>query len=152
MPRNMYLVGHSCSTHMLSSIILDTTSTTPSLTPSAELLSSIQGAILSEGIYDIDLLLASFPSYRDAFIAPSFGPLGSYREFSVLRELRDGASHIKWLIIHSKGDTLIDVRQSEGMYQHLCRIYADAGRPIDRFVTTSLDELVEGHDEIFVDK
>jgi len=150
-PGSMYLVGHSCSAHMLSSIILDTTSTTPSLTPSAGLSSSIQGVILSEGIYDLDLLVASFPSYIDAFIATAFGYTGPYPELSVLRPLREGASHIRWLIIHSKGDELVDVQQSERMHEHLQRVYTDAGLSATQLVKANLDELVEPHDGIFVD-
>lgn len=107
--------------------------------------------ILSEGIYDLDLLVASFPSYIDDFIATAFGSTGPYSALSVLRPLREGASHIKWLIIHSKGDKLVDMQQSERMHEHLQRVYTDAGLSATQFVKANLDELVEDHDDIFVD-
>ncbi len=88
--------------------------------PSPVVLRAIQGVILSEGIYNIDALLQSFPTYRDWFIADAFGDLSNYNQHSVTSmPLREGASHIDWIIIHSRGDTLVDIRQSEGMYEHL---------------------------------
>jgi len=77
---------------------------------------------MSEGIYDMDLLLEHFPAYRDWFIEPAFGPHESFVQFSTTRlSLRN--STIRWLIIHSKGDTLVNMAQSKAMYQRLCELY-----------------------------
>lgn len=110
----LYLIGHSCSAHMLGSIFLDS----PLFVPSQQLLHSVQAIILSEGLYDLDLLLQKFPNYRQWFIEPAFGSHASYAEFSVTK-LPPRTSAIKWLIIHSKGDTLVDMTQSLEMYRHL---------------------------------
>ncbi|KAG5653963.1 hypothetical protein H0H81_008831 [Sphagnurus paluster] len=118
-PAHLYLMGHSCSAHMLTSIFLDSSSITPSLTPTASLCDAVKAITLSEGIYDLELLLSDFPNYREWFIAPTFGRRGSYAPFSTTT-FPLIATHIKWLIIHSSGDTLINTSQSERMYHHLC--------------------------------
>ncbi|KAG5727651.1 putative kynurenine formamidase [Termitomyces sp. T112] len=123
-PHCLYLIGHSCSTHMLSSIFLDSSSISPSLTPPPHLLQAVKTIIMSEGIYDLDLLLSSFPAYHAWFIRPTFGQHDSYTAYSTTKLPLLG-THIQWLIIHSKGDTLVDVLQSEAMYQHLCSLYGD---------------------------
>jgi hypothetical protein len=142
----MYIVGHSCSAHMLASIVLDTSTITPSLKPSNDLLDCIQSMILSEGIYDLDLLVSSFPTYLDSFIVPAFGRKASYVEFSVASPaLRKGAEHIRWFLIHSTGDTYIDMQQSEIMRDHLRRLYETTPQN----VKDSMDKLDQEHDDIF---
>ncbi|KAF8274965.1 hypothetical protein EI94DRAFT_1712087, partial [Lactarius quietus] len=112
------------------------------------LLRAIQGVIFSEGIYNIDALLLSFPNYRDWFIANAFGEMSNYNQYSVTSTpLREGASHIHWIIIHSKGDTLVDVNQSQGMYEHLRSLHEGNGGGSGR-VLKSWDDLEDGHDAI----
>ncbi|KAI0082727.1 alpha/beta-hydrolase [Panus rudis PR-1116 ss-1] len=129
-PTRLFLIGHSCSAHMLTSIFLSPPPHNPPhdpphpdpLTPSDKLLKAPQGIILSEGIYDIDLLLESFPAYKDWFIANTFGDLPSYAAFDTTTyRLRkpDEQNHIAWFVIHSKGDQLVDVLQSQNFYQHV---------------------------------
>lgn len=132
----LYLVGHSCGAHIIASIVLDSSKVTPTLTPPStsaamshvpNLISSIRAVVFTEGIYDLDLILSSFPAYKDWFIAPAFGQRGTYAPFSVtqhpFREHRGmtgyEGTHIRWLIIHSNGDTLVDLKQAEAMYDHL---------------------------------
>jgi len=151
-PPKLYLIGHSCSAHMLASIFLDTTSITPSLTPSPLIAESTKGIICSEGIYDIDLILASFPGYLDWFILNTFGRHVSYSDFSPVRHvLRESAQHIRWFIIHSKGDTLVDMPQSQGIYERLVNLYHNAQLPADQFVKKNMEVLVQEHNDIFVD-
>ncbi|KAG2367495.1 hypothetical protein BDR07DRAFT_1393448, partial [Suillus spraguei] len=101
------LMGHSCSAHMLSSIFLEATQGEDPLRPSAELLKSTNAIIMSEGIYDIDLLLSSFPTYKTWFIEAAFGRRSTYGEASVTKMgPRMEYHHLQWLIVHSKGDTL----------------------------------------------
>lgn len=138
-------MGHSCSAHMLASIILD--SSEPTLVPSPELLWAIKGVIFSEGIYNIDALLQSFPTYRDWFIVNAFGDLPNYNQSSVTSTpLREGASHIHWLIIHSRGDTLVDVSQSRGMYEHVQSLHENAGG--SGRVLRSWDDLKDEHNAV----
>lgn len=44
-PTNVFLIGHSCSGHMISSILLDSSNTTPSLTPSQHVLDAVKGVM-----------------------------------------------------------------------------------------------------------
>ncbi|KAA1474917.1 alpha/beta-hydrolase [Dentipellis sp. KUC8613] len=145
-PSRLFLVGHSCSAHMLAAILLDTPDT-PSVTPTPELLQAVKGAIFSEGIYDIDLLLKSFPDYRDWFIANAFGDRPSYADVSVATlPHREGGAHIRYLIIHSKGDTLVDQPQSEAMYGHL--VHLDGADTTQGRVVKNWGELEEDHNDI----
>ena len=139
-------MGHSCGAHILSSILLDSTQRSPSLTPSPELLRAVKGAFFSEGLYDIDALIMSFPGYLDWFIADAFGRRSSYAQFSVATLLpRPGGNNIRWLIVHSSGDTQVEHGQSQGMYDHLCDIVGDN-------VSCSWGDLVEEHNEVFGDE
>lgn len=103
----------------------------PQLIPSPRLISSVRGFILSEGIYDLDLLLRSFPAYKDWFVAAAFGERDSYAAVNTIRGVirkppqplststvkeEDKA---KWFVIHSTGDTLVDVLQSHGIAENL---------------------------------
>lgn len=137
----LFLIGHSCSAHMLSAILLDSSPITPGLTPSQALIDSVRGVILSEGIYDIDTLLTSFPTYRDWFIQPTFGPSESYAEFSVLGYPLRSPSNISWLLLHSQGDSLVDVPQTEAMHKHLLDIYPQG-------ISINTNDLTDEHNAI----
>jgi hypothetical protein len=143
-PRQVYLIGHSCSAHMIASILLDSDSVTPSLAPTAPLHEAVKGVILSEGIYDLDLLLKTFPNYGAWFINEAFGTAQSYAQYGVnqyqLRPSDNATAH--WLILHSTGDELIDADQSNAMYTHLCNLYGQTR------ITAVLDKLKDGHDDI----
>lgn len=128
---------------MLSSIFLDSSSSAvqPSLRPSTDLQNAVRGIILSEGIYDLDSLLATFPNYRSWFIQSAFGPAQSYSIYSTLNYPLLPNSDINWLLLHSKGDTLIDIPQTEAMYNHL--------RSLDNArVSLNIDDLTDEHDDI----
>lgn len=99
---------------------------------------------MSEGIYDLESLLLRFPAYRDWFIEPAFGPHQSYAPFSVLnyplRHSQSGA--ISWLILHSRGDSLVDLPQSTSMHTHLTKL--DPGHSF-----INIDDLDGEHNDIF---
>lgn len=146
-PNRIFLIGHSCSAHILASILLD--SSEPALVPPVALLRAVQGVVFSEGIYDIDTLLRSFPAYRDWFICDTFGDLPTYDRYSVTKMThREEANHIYWFIVHSKGDTLVDSLQSQAMYDHLQFIHERDLRGASR-VLKSWDDLEEEHNAIF---
>ncbi|KAI0273686.1 Alpha/Beta hydrolase protein [Gloeopeniophorella convolvens] len=144
--QRIIVMGHSCSAHMLACILLD--SSEPSLTPSAALLKAITGVVLSEGIFNIDTLLESFPTYKDWFLANTFGDLPSYDRYSLTKmPLRVGAEHTRWIIIHSKGDTLVDMRQSEDMYTHL-QSFQNGGTLQSGALLKNWDDLEGDHNAI----
>ncbi|KAJ6496588.1 Alpha/Beta hydrolase protein [Mycena vitilis] len=143
--RGLYLVGHSAGAHILSSIFLDSSVATPSLTPSPALLHAAKGVVLSEGIYDIDLLLARFPTYRAWFIASAFGDLPSYADAATTTlPMRKDAAHLRWLVVHSTGDTLVDMPQSDAIYEHLRVLYRDAQ------VARNVDQLDMEHSDVLL--
>ena len=148
--KEIYLIGHSCSAHMIASIILDSTSITPSLNTPARLLDAIKGVVMSEGIFDPDQLIACFPQYREWFVADAFGGISKFSDFSVFSyPSREHMDSTRWLIAHSKGDTLIDVGQSQAMYEHISRLYIKQNLPVDKHVYLATDELQAEHDDIF---
>lgn len=105
---------------MLSTIFLRMPRDSESVCPSDALVQSTAAIIMSEGIYDIDLLLSSFPRYKTWFIENTFGRKDSYENVSAIKSTMDPrGQHIRWFVIHSKGDTLVDERQSQGMYDFL---------------------------------
>jgi len=131
---------------MLACILLD--SAEPALVPSAALLRAVRGVVFSEGIYDINTLLKSFPTYRDWFIREAFGSLPTYNRYSTTRmALRDGTKHICWMILHSKGDTLVDILQSQAIYNHLQSHY-DGGLQGGGQIAKSWDDLEDDHNAI----
>ncbi|KAG8878317.1 Kynurenine formamidase [Tulasnella sp. 331] len=117
----MILVGHSCGAHMIASIFLQSSL----FNPSAELLSSVKGVIVTEGIYDVDLLLRTNPDYI-SFIHGAFGPATNYEHVSVSRfGAQVGGEHIHWLIVQSAGDELISQDQADAMWEGLRRAEQD---------------------------
>jgi acetyl esterase/lipase len=142
--QTLFLLGHSCSAHMLASIFLDSSATSPTLTPSPSLLASVKGIAVSEGIYNIDSLLLRFPTYREQFIENTFGKHESYAQFDVSRyPLRSLGTF--WLVLHSKEDTLVDEPQSEGMYRHLYDLYGED----KECISFNADALKGEHSAIF---
>ncbi|KAJ3726126.1 Alpha/Beta hydrolase protein [Lentinula raphanica] len=144
-PSRIYLISHSCGAHMLASIVLDSSNVSPTLTPSSTILAAIQGIILSEGTYDIDRLLLDFPAYRSWFIVDAFEDKPSYSAFNTTTLGLRTQTNTRWLIIHSKGDTLVNVAQSEAMLAHLQSLYR--GRE-SQLVQGNIDELDEEHDAL----
>ena len=142
-PGRLCLVGHSCGAHMVSSIFLGPAHAQDedALHPPPELLENTKAIVTSEGIYDIDLLLSNFPAYRAWFVEAAFGRRSTYEDVSVTKMTpRMEYHHLQWLIVHSKGDTLVDEAQSEAMYQHL----------LDKVphVAKNFEELKEEHNAI----
>ena len=103
---------------------------------------------MSEGIYDLELLLESFPNYREQFVRPAFGEDSPLSHFTTTKyALRDSSTHIRWLIIHSSGDHLINLRQSEAIFSHLSQSY---GLLAEHFVSKDFDRMTGEHDDILV--
>ena len=146
-PAQFVLLGHSCAAHILASILL--ASPFPELAPSPQLLAATRAVVLSEGIYDVDALLRSFPDYKAWFIANTFGDRDAYPDVNVASHaLRPGGEHIRWLVLHSSGDVLVDQLQSETMYAHLSAVTGTDPSSKLPMVSRNFDELEEGHNEL----
>jgi acetyl esterase/lipase len=157
----LHILAHSCGAHIVSSVLLDSSMFFPKLTPHPPapghpgLLDAVQSVIFTEGIYDLDLLLASFPDYRKWFIAAAFGPGSLYPEACVIdyparkHAGKDQGGHIRWLIINSEGDAYVDATQAKAMYKHLVELFLiseqDKGQGE---VTLDLTMFTQGHDDI----
>lgn len=151
----LYLLGHSCSAHMLTSIFFQPPLLAipdSSLIPSSILLGSTKAIVLSEGIYDLDLLLQSYPGYKDWFVTEAFGDLPSYEAFNNIHgKVREGAEHIRWLVIHSSGDTLVHAAQSACAHTNLSKECKDPGKvEKDWSLTAEHNQILreEGYPEI----
>jgi len=129
---------------MLASIFLDSSAVTPTLVPPESLATAVKAIIISEGIYDLDRLIESFPEYRQWFIAAAFGTGDTYGSFSILKYPLVHR-HLRWLVIHSEGDQLVDLAQSQMMYEYLFNIY---GPDADQQVRSNFDDLKAGHNDI----
>ncbi|KAG8786803.1 Kynurenine formamidase [Serendipita sp. 397] len=145
----LFLVGHSCGAHMIASLVLDPpggegTQLDPPL--SLDVYQSIKGLVAAEGIYDLMLLLKTFPDYRD-FVEGAFPTTGSLEEYSVSRYLCRSGTAIPWLLIQSPGDTLIDTPQAEAMYQHLRLEYERNGWDTN-LIRRDFESVKGDHDEL----
>ncbi|CAE6425024.1 unnamed protein product [Rhizoctonia solani] len=145
---NIYLVGHSCGAHMITSIILTTESERYTVPTPPSLIANVKGVFMSEGIYDIDLLLKKFPAYSD-FIEGAFDKLPSYKDVSATHYKSRGSCPIYWLVVHSKGDQLVNEQQAEEMWDHLWELYDD--KSAHQYIEADWERLKLGHDEILGD-
>ncbi|KAF8577265.1 alpha/beta-hydrolase [Ramaria rubella] len=149
-PTRLYLIGHSAGAHILTSIFLDAAPAFSPLSPdnaplrpSPALLAAVQGIALSSGIYDLTALIASFPAYDGAFVKAAFRT--PYASWNTARyPLHADAHPVRWHIIHSSGDTLVDIPQSRAIYDHLRQLYARKGWDQER-ISKDWDTLSTGH-------
>jgi acetyl esterase/lipase len=154
--RSFHLVGHSCGAHILTSIFLLSASITPSLTPPDDLIAAVGSVTLSEGIYDLDALIESFPEYDDWFVRNAFGEedrTGNdrlYARFATTTyPLHPNGSHIRWNILHSQGDSLVDMKQSELINQHLRKLHEEIEQgQSDSHVLLDVESLTQEHNEM----
>ena len=135
---------------MLTSIFLDAAASfTPLpadndyLRPEESILRAVRGIALASGIYDLNKLIASFNDYDQGFIKNAFRE--PYEFWNTTRyPLHAAAQPIRWLVIHSTGDTLVDLPQSECIYEHLKRLYAERQWDEER-VTKDWETITTGH-------
>ncbi|KAJ2713074.1 hypothetical protein H4R19_002431 [Coemansia spiralis] len=102
----VYLVGHSAGAHLLMLLALGPH-------PEFPHMDAIRGAIGIGGIYDIPRLLAAYPDYCD-FVDMAFAP--DQREpaspIHAAHTVHDAARHVRFLVVHSTGDELVNADQA----------------------------------------
>ncbi|KAL7322199.1 hypothetical protein PS15p_211854 [Mucor circinelloides] len=112
-PKQIYLVGHSAGAHIAMMLLLDT---------KLPYHQYVQGVIGVSGIYDIPLLVKTFPSYLD-FIEQAFGSdQSTFYEASPISKTSGALDKKPIIIAHSPEDTLIDNDQAHVMDQHLKKL------------------------------
>ena len=106
--RPLVAVGHSAGAHILATLATD---------PKLLALAKPVGFVGLEGIYDVAKLAQRWPSYPDWFLKKAFGPEAGWPAASPTRLKL--ASKAPWLLVHSKGDELVDQGQRDDFAAHL---------------------------------
>lgn len=116
-PKRIFVVGHSAGGHIAATIATD---------PKLLALAAPAGFVGLEGIYDLPHLAKRWPGYPSWFLNNAFGPnQASWPAASPTR--RKLVSRAPWLVVHSKGDELVDEGQADGWIAHL----RAAGVPVE---------------------
>ncbi|KAG8894732.1 Kynurenine formamidase [Tulasnella sp. 408] len=151
-PKNEALGTRSSSLPSETSLWLSPEpSPSSALAPSPDLIRSVKGILLAEGIYDIDLLLQRHPTYND-FIEGGFTARDSYTDVSTPNfTTYEGSGHIKWLVVQSTGDTLIDEDDSLVMYEALTKLYPGTANVSKDFTSFTQDHFEVLHTDDFMD-
>ncbi|KAI8367440.1 Alpha/Beta hydrolase protein [Choanephora cucurbitarum] len=115
-PCKIFVVGHSAGAHIALMLLLDT---------QLPYHQYIQGVIGVSGIYDIPLLIKTFPSYID-FIEQAFGSdQATYYDASPVSKTTSGLGNKPVIIAQSSEDSLIDSQQADVMYHHLSKFHSN---------------------------
>ncbi|KAJ3244085.1 Kynurenine formamidase [Chytriomyces hyalinus] len=166
-PERVFVMGHSCGAHTGSLLFMDSEyihaplklllKDTPhqNIKPT-EWVPRIKGYIGAEGIYDIPLLVQTFPTYKDWFIVDAFGeeetgawPLGSPTRLTPVLHSMPPADH---LIVQSVGDELVDVAQAKSWLDTLSDIKKDGGSGLEKWTLDyNVDQLSSKHDDVLKD-
>ncbi|KAJ3131196.1 Kynurenine formamidase [Physocladia obscura] len=168
-PKNWFIAGHSAGAQLGSLLSLNSNYIQKSL---ANLLQNsaepslstwrdrFRGYIGVEGIYDIPLLVATYPSYRDWFISNAFGKEGDARWIDgspVLTQLVDTDFSASHLVIFSKNDGLVDIAQSQRWVDRLKKIAKNDVAKINGTSDTKwtvdeeFDSILSNHDDVLAD-
>ncbi len=105
--QKIFLVGHSAGAHMIA------------FWASEFNHPSIKGFIGLEGIYDLNQLAKTWPSYVDWFIKPTFTEEKMWSSASPNQLKLNSKS--PWLLVHSKKDELVDINQTIDFNKHLLK-------------------------------
>ncbi|CAO3672160.1 unnamed protein product [Umbelopsis vinacea] len=106
--RKLFLVGHSAGAHIILSIAFK---------PEFQ-MDGIDGFIGVEGIYDIPLLLKTFPDYRD-FIEQAFTDDETAHTNASLVGFTIGPIQSPIALLYSPDDELVDPGQHQSMFRWL---------------------------------
>ena len=114
--KRIFVIGHSAGAHIAATI---------STTPALRVLAQPAGFVGMEGIYDLPALAKRWPSYPSWFLNKAFGAdQGTWAAASPTRAAT--VSPKPWLVVHSKGDELVDVGQADGFVAFLRRMHVPA--------------------------
>jgi acetyl esterase/lipase len=106
----IYLVGHSAGAHIALMLLLDT---------QLRYHSYVHGVLGVSGIYDIPLLVKTYPSYLE-FITQAFGhDHNRYFDASPVSKVSEALDHKPIVIAQSPADSLVNNEQAEVMYRHI---------------------------------
>ncbi|KAJ2774833.1 hypothetical protein IWQ56_000396, partial [Coemansia nantahalensis] len=111
----VHLVGHSAGAHLLMLLALAPHAAFPHM-------NAVRSVVGIGGIYDIPRLLAAYPDYCD-FVDMAFS--ASQHESAspqhAAQSLHAAASHVRFLVVHSTGDELVNADQALAFAPQLVR-------------------------------
>ncbi|KAI8618172.1 Alpha/Beta hydrolase protein [Chytriomyces sp. MP71] len=153
-PSNIFVVGHSCGAHTGSFLLIEPSFIHEPL--EARLghtlrhdtwLPRFKGYAGIEGIYDIPLLVRTYPAYKEWFIVAAFGHEtdGGWSVGSATTHTpRIVGTQPYHLIVHSTGDELVDVGQAKAWYDALRDAKVEG-------VEYVVDKMHSKHDDVLKD-
>ena len=101
----IFLMGHSAGAHSIAMWNLKFK------------LKNVRGFIGLSGIYDIPLLIKTWPQYEDQFITLEFGASSKWQDESPAYAMFENKAN--WILVTSKKDELVDTAQTELFKRHL---------------------------------
>ena len=113
-PKGIFMCGHSAGAHTVALLAVDGSLFKAAGVPKESLP---KGYVGLEGIYDVPGLVAIHPNYIQWFIEPAFGSPDHYQKGSP--SLIPIESKAPWIVVHSTGDTLVEIPQSKMFVEHL---------------------------------
>jgi len=135
-PKNIFVMGHSVGAHTAGMLATGTFLSDAGVLPP----SMPKGFIGLEGIYDVPLLVQTWPTYREWFVDKAFTCESTWDKGSPThRHVVIGAP---WLVAHSAEDELVDMAQSTTFVKHLA---------LEKVPAKLLDDLTGSHDEVISD-
>ncbi|KAI9178997.1 hypothetical protein H9P43_005659 [Blastocladiella emersonii ATCC 22665] len=140
------LVGHSAGAHLALLALLH-----PRVLPHTVKIAGVVGV---DGIYDLTDLVAEYPDYA-GFVAQAFGPapygldtdtVAQSRDAARVRAAYEVAGCRRVLVVHSRDDELLTLRQSDRVLDALREGVKAAGVPVH--VSVDYDAVKGKHDDL----
>jgi kynurenine formamidase len=105
----IFVMGHSAGAHSAAVLALDS--------KYRSAIQHVKGFIGLEGIYDVPSLIKVWPKYAEWFVNLTFGKKENWAAASP--QFMHASSPSRWLVVHSRGDELVDLAQSQHFVTHL---------------------------------
>ncbi|KAI5479036.1 kynurenine formamidase [Pseudohyphozyma bogoriensis] len=149
---SLHLIGHSAGAFIAASLVLSPpklSSTPPSFGVPTTIREAISSIVCVDGIYDLPVLLEEYPSYS-YFVDPAFGTseatliAESPARWELASSRREGKA-TKILVLHSREDELLTLRQSEVFVERLREVL---GKEFERDVVVDFETVKGKHGEL----
>ncbi|ORY90834.1 Alpha/Beta hydrolase protein [Leucosporidium creatinivorum] len=149
---SIYLIGHSAGAFIALSLVLrPPKGSRLDGAVEREVRRAVKGVVCVDGIYDLPSLLEEYPAY-DSFVNDAFGLEPSYlaqespARWELVDEEGEGERELKILVLHSKEDELLSLRQPEMFVERfMARLEGKAGRGS---VEVDFESLKDGHAQL----
>ncbi|KAM0792942.1 hypothetical protein ACM66B_002701 [Microbotryomycetes sp. NB124-2] len=146
--RKLIAIGHSAGTFIALSLTLKPTGPDPSFSSLPDKVrKAVCHVVCVDGIFDLPSLLDEYPSY-DSFVGEAFGldPAVLEQESPARWQLHEDAQSRKVLVLHSRDDELLSLRQPEEFVKRFSDL--DGVRRGTATVEVDYDTLTGTHDGV----